>query len=91
VGWESSGLRRVACEGCANSMLQFYLERGGDGTKRCRKMKPRQRARLGSMGRKCGTVRWRDNASRRRGDTKGEKGGDDASWADANLTRPKNK
>jgi hypothetical protein len=31
-GWESSGLERVACGDGADSMLQFLLERGGDGT-----------------------------------------------------------
>jgi hypothetical protein len=38
----------VRCGG-ADLMLRFQLERGGDGTKRCRKMKQRQRARIGSM------------------------------------------
>jgi hypothetical protein len=42
----------------ADSVLRFWLERGGDGMKRCRKMKRRQQARLGSMGRKCDMVRW---------------------------------
>jgi hypothetical protein len=73
-GWESSGPRRIACNGCADSMLQFQLERGGDGKRRCWKMKRRQRARLGSMKRKCDTVRWRDDVGRRRGDTEEGKG-----------------
>jgi hypothetical protein len=58
--------------------------------KRCRKMKRRQRARLGSMERKHDTTRWCDDDSWRRGGTRREKGGDDASWADVNLTGPKN-
>jgi hypothetical protein len=29
----------VAASGGADSMLQFQLERGGDGTKHCRKLK----------------------------------------------------
>jgi hypothetical protein len=47
---------RVADGGGADLMLQFQLERGGDGTKWCRKMKRRQRAHLGSMGRKRNTT-----------------------------------
>jgi hypothetical protein len=37
---------------CADSMLQFWLKRGGDGTKHYQKMKQRQQARLISMRRK---------------------------------------
>jgi hypothetical protein len=40
-GWELGGPERVACGGGADSVLQFQLKRGGDGTKRCRKMKQR--------------------------------------------------
>jgi hypothetical protein len=40
-------------------MLQFQLERGGDEMKHCCKMKRRQRVHLGSMERKCDTVRRR--------------------------------
>jgi hypothetical protein len=64
----------VADGGGANSMLCFQLERGGNGTKHCQKMKRRQQAHLGSMGRKrdmvqqCGNIRWR------RGGTKERKG-----------------
>jgi hypothetical protein len=50
--WESDGLERVACGGGMDSMLQFQFKRGGDGTKRCQKMKRRKRAHHGSMGRK---------------------------------------
>jgi phage FluMu protein Com len=39
--------------GGMNSMVQFQLERKGNGTKRCRKMKQMQWARLGLMERKC--------------------------------------
>jgi hypothetical protein len=52
--------------GGADSMLQFQLERGGDGMKHCRKMKWRQQACLGSMERKHDTVRWRGEFGRRR-------------------------
>jgi hypothetical protein len=44
----------VIDDGGVNSMIQFHLKRGGDGMKRCRKMKQRWRAHLGSMGRKHG-------------------------------------
>jgi hypothetical protein len=57
--WESSGPRRVGCGGGADSMLQFRLKRGGNGTKCCQKMKQRQWAHLGSMGRKRDTLQQR--------------------------------
>jgi hypothetical protein len=47
----------VTCCSSADSMVQFRLKRGGDEMKHCRKMKRRQRAHLGSMGRKRDTVR----------------------------------
>jgi hypothetical protein len=50
-------------------MFQFLLERGGDKIKHCRKMKRRQRARLGSMGSKRDTVQQRDDIGQRRGGT----------------------
>jgi hypothetical protein len=67
-----------------DSMLQFWLERGGDGMKHCRKMKQRRRAHLGSMG---GSVTRCSSmvtsaigvAVLVRG-----KGRDDASWVDTN-------
>jgi hypothetical protein len=40
----------------ADLMLGFWLERRGDGTKQCQKMKQRQRARLGFIGRKHDTA-----------------------------------
>jgi hypothetical protein len=90
VGVEQSG--RVVCGGDADSMLQFRLETGDDGTKRCQKMKRGQRARLGSMGRKHDMTQQHDNIGRRRGGTERKgKGGEDASWADVNLTVPKMK
>jgi hypothetical protein len=46
----------MAGDGDVNSMLQFQSERGGDGTKRYRKIKWRQRTRLGSMERKHDTA-----------------------------------
>jgi hypothetical protein len=48
-GWESSCPGRVVGSGGADLMLRFWLKRGGDGKNRWRKMKQRQRARLGSM------------------------------------------
>jgi hypothetical protein len=50
--WKSCGPERVAGGGGADLILQFWLGRGGDGMKHCQKMKRRQRARLGSMGRR---------------------------------------
>jgi hypothetical protein len=64
----------MAVDGDMDSMLRFWLERGDDGMKRCRKMKWRQRARLDSMGRKRETVRWQGDVSRRRGGTGEGKG-----------------
>jgi hypothetical protein len=55
-------------------MLWFRLERGGNGTKRYRKMKYRQRARLCSMGRKRDMPWWRDDIARRISDTEEGKG-----------------
>jgi hypothetical protein len=56
-------------------------------------MKRRQRARLGSMGRKCDTTQPRDDIGQRRGGSgEGiEKKGDATSWADVNLAGAKNK
>jgi hypothetical protein len=51
-GWELSGPRRIAYDGGADSLLQFQFKRGDNGTKCYRKIKRRQRARLGSMARK---------------------------------------
>jgi hypothetical protein len=68
-GWESDGPDRVACDGGANSMLQFRLERRGDGEKYYRKMKRRQQSHLVSMERKRDTVRRRDDVGRSRGGT----------------------
>jgi hypothetical protein len=53
----------VARGGSADSMLQFRLERAGDGMKL---MKRRHRAHLGSTGRKRDTARWRGDVGRRR-------------------------
>jgi hypothetical protein len=76
----------------ADSMLQFQLKRGGDGIKHCQKMKRRQRAHLGYMGRKCDTTRQCGDIDRRRcGTGEGKpQGGEDTSWADTNRTRLKN-
>jgi hypothetical protein len=68
-GWESSNLRWVADSGGADSILRFCLEGEGDGMKRCRRIKRRQRACLGSMGRKCYTTQWHGDVSRRKDST----------------------
>jgi hypothetical protein len=73
-GWESDDLGRVSCCGDVNSVLWFRLERECDGMKHCQKMKRRQWARFGSIGRKRGMV-WRcGDVGRRRGGTGGGKG-----------------
>jgi hypothetical protein len=64
----------VASGGGADSILQFRLERRGDGMKHCRKMKQRQRAHLGSMGTKRDTTRWRGDVGWRRDDIEERKG-----------------
>jgi hypothetical protein len=51
-----NGLGRVAGGGGADSMLRFWLEKRGGGTKRCGKMKQRQRDHLSSMERKRDTA-----------------------------------
>jgi hypothetical protein len=68
------GSGRVACGGGTNLMLQLRLERGDDKIKHYRKMNWRQRAHLGSMGRKRDMVRRRDDVGRRRGGTEKDKG-----------------
>jgi hypothetical protein len=86
-----NGPERVADAGGADFMFQFQLERRGDGKKRYRKMKRRQRAHLSSMRRKRVTARRRDDVGRRRGSTGKGKGGYDASWAYVNITGLKKK
>jgi hypothetical protein len=68
---------QVAGGGGADSILRFRLERGGDGMKRCQKMKQRERARLSSMGRKRDTARRRGDVDQMIGDTREGKRGDD--------------
>jgi hypothetical protein len=51
----------------ADLMLWFQLERGGDGTKRCWKIKRRQRAHLGLMGRKRDMMWRHDDIGQKRG------------------------
>jgi hypothetical protein len=79
----------VAGSGGVDSMLLFWLERGGDRTKCCRKMKRRKQARLGSMRRKRYTARGRGDIGQRRGTPGRGNGGDNTSWADTNLTELK--
>jgi hypothetical protein len=57
----------TGCDG-ADSMHQFWLERGGDGMKRCRMIKRGQRARLGLMG-------WKHDMAQRHGDISQRRGG----------------
>jgi hypothetical protein len=57
-----------------DSIFWFQLERGGNSTKCCRKMKRRQRAHLSSMGRKRDMARRCDDVDRRRGSTGEGKG-----------------
>jgi hypothetical protein len=54
--------------------FNFWFKMGGDGTKHYQKMKRRQRARFGSMGRKCDTARQHDNVGWRRSHTEERKG-----------------
>jgi hypothetical protein len=61
----------VAGDGGADSMLQFLL---GDRMKRCQKIKRRQRARLGLMGRNRDTVQRHGDVGRRRWGTGEGKG-----------------
>jgi hypothetical protein len=84
------GPGRVADGGGVHSMLQFWLERGGDEMKRYWEMEQRQQAHLSSIGRKCDMARWRGDVGRRRDSTGRGKGGDNA-WSDVNLTGLKNK
>jgi hypothetical protein len=55
----------VASSSGANSMLQFRFKKEGGGTKHCRKMKQKQRAHLGLIGRKRDTVRRCDDGENR--------------------------
>jgi hypothetical protein len=76
----------MAGGGGADSMLRCRLERGGDRTKHCRKMKQRQQACLCSIGRKRGMA----TSTGGKAAPGREKRGDDASWDDTNFTGPKN-
>jgi hypothetical protein len=76
AGWESGGPVRVAADGGADSMLCFGLKRVNEFV-----LAPWE----GSMARYSGvTMSAGGETTSRRG-----KGGDDTSWADANLIRPK--
>jgi hypothetical protein len=65
-GWESGDPERVAYDGGADSLLQFWLESECDGTKHWQKIKRRQWAHLDSMRRKRDTARRCDDIGRRR-------------------------
>jgi hypothetical protein len=54
-------------------MLQFRLQKGGDGTKYYQKIKRMQRAYLSSIEKKCDTTRRRDGVDQRRGSTEERK------------------
>jgi hypothetical protein len=73
-GWESSGLGRLVGGGGADSIFWFWLEMGGNRTKRYQKMMRRKRARIGSMGMKCDTTWLCGNVGQRRCGTKEGKG-----------------
>jgi hypothetical protein len=79
-GWESSCPGRVAGSSSVDSMLRFRFERGGDGTKRCWKMKRRQQAHLRSMERKC------DMAQRRQPEERWHRGGEREEMTPIGLT-----
>jgi hypothetical protein len=73
-----------------NSMFQFQLERGGDGTKRVSEDEVEATSSSWLNGKevsRCGGMMTsaREEAALRRG-----KGGDDVSWFDVNFTWPKN-
>jgi hypothetical protein len=63
----------VAYYGGADSMFQFWLDRGCDVMKHCQKMKQKQQTRLDLMGRKHDMVRQRDNVVWMRGHWRGER------------------
>jgi hypothetical protein len=71
--WESNSLGSVADGGGADSMPRFWLEKGGDGTKCCRKMKWRQRSHFDFMRMNHDMARLRDDINRRRCGTRDEK------------------
>jgi hypothetical protein len=57
----------VAGGGGVDSILRFWLERGGDGMKR--KMKRMQGTHIGSIGRKCDMAQRWDDVGQMRGGT----------------------
>jgi hypothetical protein len=83
AGWEWGCLRRVAGGGGVDSMLQFWLERGVDGTKRCQKMKWMQQTHLGSMGMKR-DMSWRCGGISR---VRSHRGGEREETTTVGLTR----
>jgi hypothetical protein len=80
-GGSESGCSGRVVDGCGvDSILQFRLERGGDGMKCCRKMKRRQRARFELMGRK------RDTTWRRQPEERWHRGGEREETMPVGLT-----
>jgi hypothetical protein len=72
-------LGRVAGSGGADSMLRFWLERGGNGMKHCQKMKGGSELILAQWE---GSVTWHDSVATSTGGETAPgrgKGGDDAS------------
>jgi hypothetical protein len=71
-------------------MLQFWLKWGGDEMKRCWKMSEGSKLVLASWK---GSVTWSNGMAMSAGGEVAsgmEKGRDDTSWANGNLTGPKN-
>jgi hypothetical protein len=68
-GCELSCPGRVSVSGGVDSMLQFQLQRRGDDTKCCWKIKWSQRVHFCSMGRERDTAWWRNDVIRRRDGT----------------------
>jgi hypothetical protein len=91
-GCEFGCSRRIVDCGGADLMLWFWLERGMGHDEALSE----DEVDAGSSCWLYGKEMWHDAAAwwyvgRRRGGTEEGKGGDNASWADANLTRSKNK
>jgi hypothetical protein len=81
----------VSGGGSADSMLQFQLKREGDGMKHRQKMKRRQRTHSELIFTPWkGSMTWHAVVWRRRSEERRHQGGDDAIWANTNLTVPKN-
>jgi hypothetical protein len=67
--WELDGTGRVGDDGGVNSILWFWLERGGDRRNVIERWS-RPRARFGSMRRKRAMMWWNGDVGQRRGTTR---------------------